>query len=320
MDQQERARRGEINIVFGEPQAGSRTAIRQALSREGYVRLREVNDFGDLQAVLKAAYPDIVIIDSMMLGPDPGEALRELRRGHLGRNPFVPIIITAWDPPEAVVRAVVDGGADGLIAKPLAPSILLERIQSLAHRRKPFVVTADYIGPDRRRDPNRRESLSIPTIDVPNPLGAKLRGEPMRVTDLEAAIRDTRHQVNEQRLNRNGFQVAFLVEQILPQLREGHATEETRHLLEKLHQVTKDTADRLVGTAFEHVGELCTAMRDVVETLQANMMAPPVKALLLLKRLGDALLLAFHPSADGAAMAEQIAAAVKRYQSRKGAA
>ncbi len=318
MDPQERARRSDIVIVFGEPQSGARAAMRQALAHEGYTKLRDVGDYESLRVVLDAAFPDVLVVDVVVLGPDPCQTLRDLRHGRFGRNPFVPVIVTAWDPPESVVRAAVDGGADSLIAKPLAPSTLLDRLQTLAVRRKPFVVTADYIGPDRRRDPTRQEGQPIPTIEVPNPLAAKMRGEPMKLADLEQAIKVTGKQINLQRLNRNGFQVAFLVTQLLPVLESGKPTPETRPMLEKLREVASDTMERLLGTPHEHVGELCSALTSVVDTLLCSLSSPPPKSLALLKRLGEALLLAFHPESDAALLSEQIASAVKRYQARRG--
>jgi DNA-binding response OmpR family regulator len=319
MDPQERTRRSDISIVFGEPQGGARAAMRQALAHEGFTKLRDVADLETLRAVLDAAYPDVLVVDAAILGPDPGTTLRDLRHGQLGRNPYVPIIVTAWDPSQATVRSIIDGGADTLIAKPLAPSTLLDRLHSLANHRKPFVVTADYIGPDRRRDPQRDGGMAIPTIEVPNALAAKMRGEALTLADLERAIRTTASEVNAERLHRNGFQVGFLVTQVLPALQAETPTPETRALLEKLRVVSHDTMARLVGTPYEHIGDLCSALTSVVDTLLHSMTSPPPKSLALLKKLGDALLLAFHPNSDAALLTEQIATAVKRYQVRKGA-
>ena len=77
--------------------------------------------------------------------------IKELRHNETGRNPFVPVIVTTWEPDRDLVEKIADSGADALLVKPFSPWQLIERIDCLANRRKPFVVTAERIGPDRRK-------------------------------------------------------------------------------------------------------------------------------------------------------------------------
>src|SRR3546814_1821103 len=65
-----------------------------------------------------------------------------------------------------------------LLVKPLSTRIILDRIETVALHRKPFVVTSDYIGPDRRKAVARRDS-NVPLIEVPNPLREKMLGRPL---------------------------------------------------------------------------------------------------------------------------------------------
>ena len=53
--------------------------------------------------------------------PD-GDAIRlvrEVRNGQLGRNPFVPIILTVWDSDGISIDEAVNSGVDLILAKPL---------------------------------------------------------------------------------------------------------------------------------------------------------------------------------------------------------
>ena len=43
-----------------------------------------------------------------------------------------------------------NAGANMIIRKPVAPSVLLDRIEWIARNTRPFVDSGDYRGPDRR--------------------------------------------------------------------------------------------------------------------------------------------------------------------------
>ena len=55
-----------------------------------------------------------------------------------------------WDPAPELIREIVDAGADDILLQPTSRNLLKERIDTLTFDRKPFVVSARHIGPDRR--------------------------------------------------------------------------------------------------------------------------------------------------------------------------
>lgn len=55
-----------------------------------------------------------------------------------------------WGPPPELIREIVDAGADDILLHPTSRNLLKERIDTLTLDREPFVVSARYIGPDRR--------------------------------------------------------------------------------------------------------------------------------------------------------------------------
>ena len=89
---------------------------------------------------------------------------------------FTPALTIAisWDPTAKLVDQFAGSGADYLVAAPFSPKQIIDRIRAIVHHRTPFVVTSDYIGPDRR-DGGR--GTELPLIDVPNSLRAKVLGE-----------------------------------------------------------------------------------------------------------------------------------------------
>ena len=121
-----------------------------------------------------ATTPDILICDTGLKGGDVFRMLSAIRHHEIGNNPFIAIIAISWDPTAKLVDQFAGSGADYLVAAPFSPKQIIDRIRAIVHHRTPFVVTSDYIGPDRR-DGGR--GTELPLIDVPNSLRAKVLGE-----------------------------------------------------------------------------------------------------------------------------------------------
>ena len=83
----------------------------------------------------------------------------------------------------------MDSGADVLVAAPVSPALILDRIDSLVNNRKPFVVTSEYNGPGRRFLNDRESEIEL--INVPKSLREKALGQfnTSRHKDLVAATR-----------------------------------------------------------------------------------------------------------------------------------
>ena len=115
----------------------------------------------------------------------------------------------------------MDSGADVLVAAPVSPALILDRIDSLVNNRKPFVVTSEYIGPDRRFLDDRKSEIEL--INVPNSLREKALGQfnSSRHNDLVAA---TRANINNQKIDRRVFQISYLADKIIQDFQNGTIT------------------------------------------------------------------------------------------------
>lgn len=93
---------------------------------------------------------DLIIIDGEMPGEDGISVARYLRSKPDSPNFTAPImLISAHTPRDKVLRAR-DAGANIIVKKPIAPAVLLSRIQWLGQRPREFIVSDSYCGPDRR--------------------------------------------------------------------------------------------------------------------------------------------------------------------------
>lgn len=179
------AQKSNVKIVVADEESFMRDIVVNALTSGGYREIRSIAKLVSLQDVIESIYPDLVILSGEMADGDAVDFVRRIRLHRIGRNPFVPVILTAWNAEQGFVRKVVDSGADILVMKPFAAGQLFARIDFLASERPRFVVTSSYIGPDRRKV---RRGDECPSFDPPNTLKERLAGRLFDPEDLVSRI------------------------------------------------------------------------------------------------------------------------------------
>jgi two-component system, chemotaxis family, chemotaxis protein CheY len=105
---------------------------------------------GGLEAFSQGT-PDIVFIDWAMPIFDGLELIQMIRQPGGNSNPFVPIIMLTGHTERTRVTAARDAGITEFLAKPISAKGLYQRVFSIVAHPRPFIKTATYFGPDRRR-------------------------------------------------------------------------------------------------------------------------------------------------------------------------
>lgn len=302
---QERRRRSSVQILFAERTTSIANALRAALVREGFDRFQLVGNAGGLTDALQATEPDLLVLDMELPGDDPCQVVRRIREGHLGSNPFLPIVMTCANPTRSSIAPALAAGADDVVARPLSPGLLLKRIGLLVEQRKAFVVTSDYIGPERRDAPRDDEAVDL--LEVPNTLRQKVRGEANDQREIVDAISDAQQSLNTRRLVRHSRRVESLVTRMLAAYRSGEVDEGAAHDCRQLVMVAEDTVRRLSESPFRHAGEICANLVMVAQTIRRDHPAPGERTLALLEQLSEAMMLSFDEDQErGARFASQI--------------
>ena len=106
----------------------------------------------DAQNMLHARPYELVIADCDVAGSDGFDLVQWLRRSGLEENAFTPVILVTGHTQMTKVKKARDSGASFIVAKPVTPTVLLERILWVAHDPRSFVEVGAYIGPDRRHN------------------------------------------------------------------------------------------------------------------------------------------------------------------------
>ena len=305
----------QIDILLIDPDRVVRTAIRNILIDNGFRHVTVGSGMADIEMKLRIGMPDLLISDIKLEDGDLNRFVFQLRHHNVGSNPFLPVIVTAWSPTTEDVRAIVQSGADDMITKPLSAGQILQRIRALIKARKPFVVTSGYIGPDRRKpgaDHDRGEKIY--PIDVPNTLRVKALGDRNAdINEIQAQIDACIKKVNLEKLDRHSHQITWLVERIVPAMTFGAPDEATVKSLERLLFVGEDVSRRMVGTKFEHVGELCKSLISVTQRILDAGDFPAHKDVDLLKPLAQSIQRGFDESdVEAARAAREISDTISR--------
>ena len=299
----------DIRLFLCDPRVQVRSSLRMALNDAG-MKNGNIWEGGDLDAISDAVSdpngPDIVICDVTENTDDACETFSAIRHNELGTNPFICIIGVAWSPKQALVNKVMNSGADVLVAAPISPSLILDRIEALVHSRKPFVVTTDYIGPDRRFVDDRESDIE--QVEVPNSLRDKALGQ-FDAGRLKYEIAAASTDINGQKIDRQAFQVALLADTILEGFQAGDLSNAGQRLGE-LKKVTSDLKARALSAGSKDLAELCVPLRTVVQSLIDSRGKFTKKDLNLLEQLSLAVRASVRPGASGSLSVRDISQTV----------
>ena len=310
----ERDNRANIDFVFADEDGQFRIGLRSALANEGYTNIRDCSTIARLESAIDAATPDLLVLDARMEDNASFDIISRIRRSELGTNPFVTIMMTIRSLDRDIVQKVIESGVDDLLLKPVSTTDIMNRIKSLAAERQPFVVTKDYIGPQRRtaRDRDDEEDGEEPElIEVPNTLGAKSRGEEVDDFELQKLIAEAQSEINEQRLQRNGPEIAALVAEIVPAYEENRIDDEIKAKVTSLTEFADDVSERLSNTSFVHVSDLCNVLSSIAASLRGG--EANERGIALLTPLSNAINVSFNPDPEATEFADQVVVLVRDY-------
>ena len=115
---------------------------------------------------------DLLICDCYLPGMDGFDLVRAIRQNERNPNRFTPVIVLTSHTQLQNVERARDCGANFVLAKPLSPKLLYERLLRVAQDPRPLVIGADYIGPDRRFKMDMRRDQADRRSSVGHAAGA----------------------------------------------------------------------------------------------------------------------------------------------------
>ena len=299
-----------VELLLVDPDSNVRESLRSVLHHNGFRKVATAAFWSDIRQRLEKGAPDLLITEVDLADGDVCGLIRAMRHQDVGTDPFLPIIALSREPTSEMVRRVINSGADVLLGKPVSAEQLTSRIKLLVDNRKPFVVTSDYVGPDRRKSTDR--TSNVPLVEVPNVLKVRVSSGRLQ-PNMQQTVNKVAQQISLMKLERLGFQVAYLIERIVPALTSGEPPDaQTAGYLKHLTAVAEETARRCGGTQVDHVADLCRSMLKVAQGILDQKDAPAPRDVRLLQPLSDAIRRGLAEMGEAADIARRISEELNR--------
>jgi len=250
-----------------DPVAAHRTATRAVLFTLGFRNIETVGTVEAFSEAIRKRSPDLALCEARGADAELCEMIQSLRQGTGGHdNPFLVIIVTAWEKTNTLVGRVLNSGADDLVLRPFSTTLLRTRIDTLAERRKRFVITHDYVGPDRRVETERTGEVEL--FEPPNSLKMKAK-DGLSLEEVSSRLgeqlKSARSTLNTGKLRRDAFQIGILWRLLQERDAPGYD-----HHLAKLAKMTQAVAKRCRDTEFEPGVQLCESIQAAVTGLESE--------------------------------------------------
>src|SRR5215469_12805695 len=247
-----------VDVLIYDPVPANRTATRAALYTLGFRRTETVSTLEAFVESVQKSPPDIALCEAQGAAEDLCVTIQQLRQGSAGHNPFVVIIVTAWEKSTTMINRVVSSGADDLLLRPFSTALLGSRIETHVERRKNFVITTDYVGPDRRKDVGRLSSAEY--FEPPNSLKMKAKDRlpnDVIARRLDTELKSARERLSSEKLRRDAFQVCVLWRLVQDaRLAPGQSSPD----LLKVQSLAKSIEIRSIDTEFQPAVEWCQSV------------------------------------------------------------
>jgi len=307
----------DVRMVLAEPDQVFAANVIDALGTRGIRDPVVCRNAGALSGAMTAPI-DLLLCDIDLPGLDFPATVQDIRHGRLGTSPFAIVIATARPSTTNDLPRILASGIDYIVLKPMPADQVMRRVDGFTRGRKPFVVTADFIGPSRRA--RRRNDGSDDEVTlVPNTLRVKvLFNDRIHLMGKLIEIGHARlgKKKSETRLKSVPRMVRRLIELRQRQMDAPRGSDwlrATALLADKSEEVVSDHKGK---AATGHVGEIAARIGQIARRWSDSGERPSEVEVALIAQLADALLGATVADGDVPDIAREIAAMVDRFLAR----
>jgi two-component system chemotaxis response regulator CheY len=124
---------------------------RSLLNGFGIRKVKLLSDAYAVMDMIEAGTLDVLIVDAELTPLNGLEITKFVRTNPASANRYLPVILTTARPSMSLIVKARNAGVTEMLAKPMTMKAVEQRLRAAVERPRPFVRSADYFGPDRRR-------------------------------------------------------------------------------------------------------------------------------------------------------------------------
>lgn len=146
-------------ILVAEGDRGLRRTLRDVLMGMGFPSIILAANSAETMRQIVEQRPSVILLDHKLpgTGQSGGDGLTLTRRLRRDNDPL-PIILMTSSPDLGLVAAARDAGVNEIVRKPLSMEGLVLRLMHVLQVPRRFIRSSSFVGPDRRRLPDRRRN------------------------------------------------------------------------------------------------------------------------------------------------------------------
>ena len=249
-------------LLFDPVHVNQRTS-RYALFEIGFRQIECVASLPEFKSAITESAPAMIVAESSASDADIFNLVRSIRRSEVGSNPFVVMLLTTWSRDTGHIRQAIECGADDVIVRPFSTMFAEERVRTLIRGRKDFIVTSDYIGPDRRKDTDR--STDAQPITVPNFLKATVENDEAALNNGRQQVHEAREAITSERVRRVALRIVISVELEASKHSEGKVPIALD--VNDLQRAARELRAHVIRAGRREAAEVAEALIDQIGTL-----------------------------------------------------
>lgn len=284
----------QVKVLLVDSQVHSRRLMRDALYMAGFRKIENVRQFAHMASMIEQISPDLILVDADEDRPHVCDAIRGIRNRELGHNPFAIVVALTWSPEQGAVDTLLGAGTDDIVAKPLSPKLLHDRVVNLIYNRKDFVVTPDYVGPDRGQHTRRDSEDELPLLKVPNQLrqAALREGECQQEGETGNSVRSLCMQ--------QIYRLAGEISESARKLKAGRAPKgegaAVNGALTRMADMLKQIDSLAAEQRFQGIPEISSSIRQILDRIAAAGGCAQARQFELLELHGQAIMITLRES------------------------
>lgn len=144
-----------VQVLLVDDNPHMRAITASVLRSAGVGKIWEASDGAEAMTCLREHPVDLAFVDLAMEPQGGLEFTRAVRTAPDSANPFLPIIMMTGHTQAARVIEARDAGVTEFLAKPITARAVLDRLNAVIVRARPFIKSEEFFGPDRRRVEDR---------------------------------------------------------------------------------------------------------------------------------------------------------------------
>jgi DNA-binding response OmpR family regulator len=141
---------GKANVLLVQASTTELDILGQMFIGFGVKGIRKCTSVEDAETVAAAAPFDVIVVDCDIPDGAGYDFVQRLRRMEDNGNRLAPILLVCGHTAPSNVTRARDCGANFVVAKPITPPVMYDRLMWMAREQRQFVEAESYVGPDRR--------------------------------------------------------------------------------------------------------------------------------------------------------------------------